>query len=73
MNPLIRFKQSRGITQGELADMLGMPQSQVSRLSNGRRRPSLETMIRVERITGIPLDEWADWAKAAEQEAEANP
>lgn len=60
-NPLSRYKAEAGLTQGALAERLSMPQSQVSRLMSGKRLPSLETILRIERATGVRASEWTEW------------
>lgn len=44
-----------GLTQGELARRLGLPQSQVSRWERGAVAPSFETLQRVVRACGLEL------------------
>lgn len=70
-HPLIKFQNRHGLTQGQLADRLGMGQPAVSRLCAGKRRPRLDTILRIHEATGISLDEWVAW-EAASSRAEVS-
>lgn len=48
-------RKRAGITQGELARRLAVPQSQVSRWERGAVGPSFETLRRVVRACGLEL------------------
>lgn len=52
-------KRSR-LKQYELADLLGMHESSLSQVLSGRRRPGLDVSLRIEAVTGIPVNAWAD-------------
>ncbi len=47
MNPFLYFRKKTGLTQEEVADILGLDQTTVSRWECGRKFP------RAERLTGI--------------------
>lgn len=53
-----RFQNVRG-KQREAARLLGVDQSYLSQILSGVRRPGLDTAIRFERATGIPVEAWA--------------
>ena len=48
------------LTQYDLADSLGVSQGQVSSIVTGRRKPSLDLAIKIERLAGIPASAWVD-------------
>lgn len=48
------------LKQYELADLLGMHEATLSQIFSGVRRPGLDTALRIQRITGIPVDAWSD-------------
>ncbi len=48
---------ARGMTQRELALASGVPQPNVSAYESGRRRPSAETLERLDAALGVPLPE----------------
>jgi ribosome-binding protein aMBF1 (putative translation factor) len=53
---LIRYRMQHGITQVQLASLLDMPASVVSRLERGDHVPSIETLERVAKALGKRLD-----------------
>ena len=52
-----RLRVKEGITQVQLADMLGVQQSMISNLEAGERRPSIELAFAISRVFDVPLDE----------------
>lgn len=46
------------LTQRKAAEMLGMHYTFLSQILNDLRTPALATAIRIERITGIPVEAW---------------
>ena len=51
-----KTRQRAGLTQAELAKRAGTTQSAISRLENGRVRPSLETIERLAKACGATLE-----------------
>jgi transcriptional regulator with XRE-family HTH domain len=41
------LRQKRGLTQNDLAQRLGVPQSRISEIESGTRMPNLVTMLRL--------------------------
>lgn len=54
---LREYLDNNKLTQRELAEKLDITEAAVSRYVTGTRIPSLETVIRIARVTGISLDE----------------
>ncbi|HZO61566.1 MAG TPA: XRE family transcriptional regulator [Gaiellaceae bacterium] len=54
---LKRVRERRGLTLAELATATGISKSTLSRLENGRRKPSLELLLPVAQAFRVPLDE----------------
>lgn len=52
---VMRFRTDRGLSQRELASVLGMSQPQVARLERGDVNPSMDTLVRVASGLGIEL------------------
>lgn len=52
-------KRSR-LKQYELADLLAMHETTLSHVLSGKRRPGLDTALRIEAVTGIPVSSWSD-------------
>jgi transcriptional regulator with XRE-family HTH domain len=48
--------RTQEINQSELAERLGADRHMVSRWLNGRKKPSLETLLKISRVTGIKLE-----------------
>ena len=48
------------LTQTEAAAIFGWDKTAMSRMLSGRITPTLETAIRIERRTGIPVEAWLD-------------
>lgn len=44
---LIRYRMDAGISQQELADLVGTSHSQISRIESGRHRTNLQTLQRI--------------------------
>lgn len=51
------LRQEQGRTLEEVAELAGMSLSTLSRLESGKRKPSLELLLPLARIYGLPLDE----------------
>lgn len=75
----VRFKEwreSRALTQAQVADLLGVRQSRVSEWESGRTQPRVRMAVAIARVTGgeVPVELWADAtepAASSEQEAPA--
>ena len=50
---LIRHRMDRGLSQQELAEMVGTSHSQISRIESGRHRTSLESLERIARALDL--------------------
>lgn len=46
-------RKARGITQAELADALGRPQSFIAKIENGERRLDIVEFVHMARMLGI--------------------
>ncbi|WP_328992010.1 XRE family transcriptional regulator [Kribbella sp. NBC_01245] len=58
VGPRLRaLRQARGTTLTELANETGLTPSTLSRLENGKRRPTLEQLLPLARAYRVPLDE----------------
>jgi ribosome-binding protein aMBF1 (putative translation factor) len=52
---LIRLRKAAGVTQAELAERLGRPQSVISDIESGRRSPRIDTLVATARVLGYDL------------------
>lgn len=50
--------RKRGFTQADAARYLGWPEPFLSKLLSGSRTPQLRNAIKLERLTGIPVEAW---------------
>jgi transcriptional regulator with XRE-family HTH domain len=58
VGPRLRaLRRSRNISLASLADETGLTASTLSRLENGRLRPTLEQLLPLARAYGVPLDD----------------
>jgi transcriptional regulator with XRE-family HTH domain len=58
VGPRLRaLRQARGITLADLATETGLTASTLSRLENGKLRPTLEQLLPLARAHGVPLDD----------------
>ena len=52
---LIRFRMDKGLSQQELADLVGTSNSQISRIESGRHRTNLDTLTRIAHALDLRL------------------
>jgi transcriptional regulator with XRE-family HTH domain len=57
MNALSKFRESKGLTQEQVANLLGTTKATVSRWESEKRRPDPATTVEIERKLGIPRHE----------------
>ncbi len=57
MRKLKAYLSDAGKTQSEFAAAMGVSQPTVSDWVNGEARPSIENLIVISRITGLPIDD----------------
>lgn len=51
---LIRnFRQKKGLSQAQLAERVGVDQSQISRMENGDVSPTLKTLGKIADVLGV--------------------
>lgn len=51
------LRLERGLTLDELSEQTGISTSTISRLETGKRSPTLQLLLRIRRIYGVPLDD----------------
>jgi ribosome-binding protein aMBF1 (putative translation factor) len=52
---LIRFRMDRGLSQKELADLVGTSNTQISRIESGRHRTNLDTLTKIAHALDLRL------------------
>lgn len=55
---LHRLLKQKKMTQKELGKCLGVTQSNISRICNGKQMPTLKQAVRLEEVLGIPVAYW---------------
>ncbi|MEV0191059.1 XRE family transcriptional regulator [Kitasatospora purpeofusca] len=66
MGPRLRTaREQSGATLNGVGRATGIPPSTLSRIETGRRRPTLEVLLRLAKVYGVSLDELAGTAPAA--------
>lgn len=53
-----QIRKERGLTQAELAQRIGVQQSDLCRMENGEYKVALDTLFRVLRVFGIAIGEF---------------
>lgn len=59
------------LKQNELAARLDITDSYLSQVLSGLRRPKLEILVAIERMTGVPVESWVDIPVADSDESSA--
>ena len=57
----LRFEHGE-MSQGELAERIGMTRQTVAAIEQNRYSPSLEAAFRIAQVFGVPLEEVFQWA-----------
>jgi ribosome-binding protein aMBF1 (putative translation factor) len=52
---LIKFRMDKGLSQQQLANLVGTSNSQISRIESGRHRTNLDTLTRIAHALGLRL------------------
>lgn len=55
---LVKAMDKRGLNGQEASELIGIGRDYMSRLIHGKRKPSLDVAIRIEREFGIPVDSY---------------
>lgn len=62
VNRIRRLRFDHGeMTQGELAEKIGVTRQTVNAIEQGKYSPSLEAAFRIARVFGVPLEEVFHW------------
>ena len=52
-NRVVRYRTERGLSQRDLAGIVGLVQPQIARLEKAEHQPSFETLAKLSRATGL--------------------
>lgn len=53
-----KYRKIAGLTQGELAEIIGCSNSHIGQIENGRGVPSLDTMVKIANALGVMIDQF---------------
>jgi putative transcriptional regulator len=56
-NKIKEYRHKKGITQAELAEMVGIARVSIISIEKGRHLPTIETALRLQKALGISLEE----------------
>ena len=59
-SPIARLRIARGLTQTQLADLIGCPQQLVNKWETGKNKPGMQSLIKLSRALGCSIDELVD-------------
>ncbi|MEO1019338.1 MAG: helix-turn-helix transcriptional regulator [Pseudomonadota bacterium] len=65
MLKLVQWKNKQNLSWKEAAEKLGISRGYLHNLCTGQKLPSVELMIRIERVTGAVR--WSDWKPEAQK------
>ena len=54
---IVEFRRKQNITQGELADRVGVRRETIVRLERGKYNPSLKLAYDIANVFGVPIEE----------------
>lgn len=54
---IVEFRRKQDITQGELADRVGVRRETIVRLERGQYNPSLKLAYDIANVFGVPIEE----------------
>lgn len=56
-SPIARLRMERGLTQGQLSDLIGTTQQVVSLWESGQRKPGTRSLLALSRVLECTIDE----------------
>jgi len=56
----VAARKAKGLTQKQVADLIGVDQSHISRMERGETAVSLDLLLGIRRVLGIPLAQLLD-------------
>lgn len=70
---LREWRQAQGLSMEQLGDLIGLTQSSVSRIENGKNRPEWGTLDRIVQVTdgAVTPNDFADLPTPADEAAAA--
>lgn len=56
-SPIARIRMERGLTQGQLAELMGVHQQVISRWEQGTRNPGARSMFKLAQVLGCQMED----------------
>ena len=56
-SPIARLRIARGLTQAQLAELIGCPQQTINKWETGLRKPGMQSLIKLSRALGCSIDD----------------
>ena len=63
---IVEFRRKQNITQGELADRVGVRRETIVRLERGQYNPSLKLAYDIANVFGVPIEEVFQFSEVAD-------
>lgn len=60
-SPIARLRIARGLTQAQLAELIGCPQQSVNKWETGIHKPGMQSLIKLARAFGCSIDDLIDF------------
>ena len=57
MNQLAKYRKQKGLSQTQLAKLIGVAQSTIAMIETGKITPSLRTALKLARVLGTTVEE----------------
>jgi transcriptional regulator with XRE-family HTH domain len=57
LNIFKKYRKQKGLTQIELAEILDVDRSTISKWENGENLPKVNKLVKISSILGVPVDE----------------
>ncbi len=70
VNQIRRLRFEHGeMTQGQLAEAIGMTRQTIAAIEAGKYSPSLEAAFRIAQVFGVPLEQVFQWREDGQNQA----
>jgi len=56
-NNIANIRKQKGLTQMELAELVGVNRFHISKIERGKRSPSVKLLVKIANVLGVPIDD----------------
>lgn len=71
-NNIKKYRKEKGLTQGQLAEMIGKSKNVISNWENGLNKPDADTIENLMWALGVTADELLGWNNPEQSKADAD-